>query len=115
MTDSVTVKHGITGVLLDPPYIAEHMDLNLYATPKTLVAEECRVWAIANGDNPLLRIALCGYDEHDLHMPAGWTRETWKAPKGYQRDTGNSRRESIWFSPHCLKPDGGLFGVSDEH
>src|SRR3990167_61026 len=70
------------------------------------VAHAVRDWAIAHGDDPRLRIALCGYDgEHA--MPATWTAHRWKAYGGYglQSDgTGreNARRETVWFSPHCL-------------
>lgn len=72
------------------------------------VAHEVREWAIANGDNPELRIALCGYDgEHK--MPDSWTEIAWKANGGYgnqanQETTGraNAGRERIWFSPYCL-------------
>jgi hypothetical protein len=69
------------------------------------VAHAVREWAIANGDNPKYRIALCGYDgEHA--MPDSWTELAWKANGGYEGQrkagrTGNSKRERIWFSPHC--------------
>lgn len=58
--------------------------------------------------NPLLRIALCGYEgEHD--MPESWECVEWKARGGYgSQGTGtgrdNASRERIYFSPHCLKP-----------
>lgn len=105
--DSVTTKHGITGVLLDPPYSHDVRDSKLYANDND-VAPDVRRWAIANGDNPLMRIALCGYaEEHD--MPDGWTPYRWKTPGGYgsQGDgTGrdNADKETIWFSPHCIQP-----------
>jgi len=36
----------------------------------------------ANGDNPLLRIALCGYEgEHE--MPADWAIHSWSAGEGF--------------------------------
>jgi len=103
---SVTFKHGITGVFLDPPYSAEaERDGNLYAEEDLTVAHAVREWAIANGSNPKLRIALCGYDgEHA--MPDEWRVEFWKANGGYaNRGNGknqNKHRECIWFSPHCL-------------
>jgi hypothetical protein len=103
---SVTFKHGLTGVFLDPPYAdtAERAS-NLYRVDSEDVAHAVRVWAIANGDNPLLRIALCGYEgEHD--MPASWAVHQWSAGAGFggQADerTGNGTRERIWFSPQCL-------------
>jgi len=104
---SVTFKHGLTGVFLDPPYAdtAERQD-NIYATDSNDVAHEVRKWAIANGDNPQMRIAICGYEgEHD--MPDSWECVAWKGRGGYgSQGNGsgreNSERERIWFSPYCL-------------
>lgn len=109
---SPTYKLGLTGVFLDPPYsdLADR-DSDLYATDSLTVAHDCRTWAMENGDNPLLRIALCGYTgEHDENMlSGGWTPFYWKANGGYaNRGNGkgkeNAKKEVIWFSPHCLKP-----------
>jgi hypothetical protein len=104
---SPTVKHGTTGVLLDPPY-ADEADRteDLYASDSGDVAHAVREWAEVNGTNPQLRIALCGYDgEHQL---PGWECVEWKARGGYGsqgegRGRENAARERIWFSPHCLK------------
>jgi DNA adenine methylase len=101
---SVTEKHGLTAVLLDPPYSASEHDLD-YSASSGDVAAEVRAWALLNGANASLRIALCGYDgEHD--MP-GWTSVEWKNRGGYGsqadgRGRDNAERERIWFSPHCL-------------
>ena len=63
-----------------------------------------RAWALEHGDDPKLRIALCGYDgEHD--MPQSWDCVAWTAGGGYgrsQRGKSNRHRERIWFSPHRL-------------
>ena len=69
-----------------------------------------RQWAQDNGHDPLLRIALCGYgDEHDNLLEHGWTREEWRARRGYQSidedGTHTGHQERIWFSPHCLTPE----------
>ena len=111
---SPTVKLGITGVFLDPPYADEAGRQGaLYASDSLSVAHEVRRWAVENGDNPDLRIALCGYvGEHE--MPISWECLPWKARGGYgSQGTGagreNSGRERIWFSPHCL--DNSLFGA----
>ena len=101
---SVTFKHGITGVFLDPPYAdAADRVSDLYSVDSLTVAHDVRRWALENGDNPLLRIALCGYDgEHE--MP-GWDCVAWKALGGYGsqgENNENANRERIWFSPHCL-------------
>jgi hypothetical protein len=77
------------------------------------VAHEVREWAIANGDNPLLRIALCGYagEGHDELEALGWTVEGWNAGAGYggqkAEQTGNGKRERIWFSPACVQDETG--------
>jgi hypothetical protein len=107
-----TVKQGLTAVFLDPPYAdtADRCD-DLYSVDSASIAHDVRAWALAHGDDPDLRIALCGYEgEHT--MPDSWECLTWKARGGYgsQGDEdetegrANSHRERIWFSPHCLKP-----------
>lgn len=101
-----TFKNGLTAVFLDPPYdMAANKRAYCY-NHETDVSAAVREWALANGDNPLLRIALCGYEgEHE--MP-GWECMAWKTRGGYgnQRKAGdeiNRTKERIWFSPHCLK------------
>lgn len=111
---SPTFKHGITGVFLDPPYAdeADRQD-DLYAMDSGTVAHDVREWAIANGENPLLRVAICGYEgEHTL--PDSWDCVAWKARGGYGsqgdgRGRENSGRERIWFSKYCLQPQYNLF------
>jgi len=100
----VEIGTGLTGILLDPPYAGNEY---VYAEQSTGVAHEVREWALANGDNPQLRIALCGYREHK--MPDSWTTYRWKAVGGYGnqghgRGRENAELETIHFSPHCLKP-----------
>ena len=114
---SPTFKHGVTGVFLDPPYADEADRQNgLYATDSLTVAHAVREWAIENGDNRLMRIALCGYEgEHD--MPDTWECVAWKAHGGYGlqgegRGRTNAGRERVWFSPACLKMD--LFSAIGE-
>jgi len=103
--ESVTIRHGLTAVLLDPPYEdAEHAwD---YAGGGN-AARASRDWAIANGDNPLLRIAYCGYWTPDHGFPDTWSCFRWKTKGGYGsqgdgRGRENAARETIWFSPHCI-------------
>ena len=104
-----TVKQGLTGVLLDPPYGASagRQD-DLYAEDSGTVAEDVRLWAIAQGGDERLRIALCGYDGEHV-MPDTWTKVPWKARGGYGsqghgRGRENAGRETIWFSQHCRQP-----------
>ena len=108
-----TFKHGMTAVFLDPPYSAEAgRDGDLYATEDLTVAHDVRMWCEANGHNPLLRIALCGYEGegHDGLTDKGWSVVEWKAHGGYGSQGNiagreNSNRERIWFSPACIKPE----------
>lgn len=104
---SVTHKHGITAVFLDPPYAdtASRAE-KLYRIDCQKIAHEVREWAIEEGKNPLMRIALCGYeDEHQ--MPDSWECLHWKQNEGFasqaKERSHNNRRERIWFSPHCIK------------
>lgn len=102
--ETVTTKQGVTGVFLDPPYAQDLRD-DLYSVERS-VSDDVRQWAIENGDNAMLRIALCGYaDEHA--MPDSWTAVAWKAAGGYGsqgegRGRENAHKEMIWFSQHCL-------------
>jgi len=97
---------SLAAVFLDPPYSGKVRDTDIYANDDLDIAESVRAWAIAHGDDPRLRICLCGYDgEHA--MPGDWTCIASKAGHGYgsQRKGGykNAGRERLWFSPHCLK------------
>jgi hypothetical protein len=107
---------GTTGVFLDPPYAVEERS-DVYGEESRDVAHAVREWAIKNGDNPELRIALCGYDgEHS--MPGSWEEIRWKANGGFGNQANgatqgrvNAHRERIWFSPHCLRPQDNLFAL----
>ncbi len=89
-------------VFLDPPYDRELRNTHLYAEDELGLAARVREWALEHGDDPDLRIALCGYaGEHE--MPATWTEHAWKAARGYAgADNENREQERVWFSPHCL-------------
>jgi hypothetical protein len=96
---------GITAVLLDPPYDTGRRSADLYSVDVAGLADQVREWAIANGDNPRLRIALCGLEaEHE--MPEGWEAVGWKTGGGYGNQDGGdgaNRQETVWFSPHCAR------------
>ena len=100
----------MTAVFLDPPYDAGDTHDDVYGDLSRGVSGKVREWAIENGSNPLLRIALCGY-EGEHQMPADWECVAWKATGGYGNQSGNenSKRERIWFSPACIKPQAELF------
>ena len=112
--DSVTWRHGVCGVFLDPPYVEGAADYAVGGTGSG-IAHDVRAWAIEAGARPDMRIALCGYDEHEELAGAGWSAHRWKAAGGYgsQGDgagRANSAREVVWFSPHCVgAAQPGLF------
>lgn len=114
---AVTTCIGETAVFLDPPYTHSERDTTIYSVESDIAAE-VRAWAIENGDNPALKIALCGY-EGEHAMPDTWECVAWKANGGYGakgkgRGATNSHRERIWFSPYCFKPRNGLFSEVEE-
>ena len=108
------LNYGATvGVLLDPPYLGDVRTSDLYATDDHHIAEDVREWAVAHGDDPRLRIALCGYEpEHVDYMPSNWRMHAYSASKSYGSSAGggvndaNRALERIWFSPHCLSTEG---------
>lgn len=103
--DSVTWRHGVTGIVLDPPYGDDEHSVD-YSAGSGNIAADVAAWAFANGDHPKLRIVLCGYaGEHTA--PTGWRCVPWKARGGYGsqgdgRGRENAKRETLWLSPHCL-------------
>lgn len=119
--------NGPCGVFLDPPY-GDVGRVSLYGAHESLtVAEDVRRWCLENGDNPKFRIVYAGYDLEGAELEAaGWRVAEWfKAGflKGGMGNVGGSgahqqKRERLWFSPHCLRPDAtpkqrqtGLFSV----
>jgi hypothetical protein len=104
VADSVTVRHGLTGVFFDPPYFRGAMDYAVGGVGTNLAAD-VGAWCAANGDNPMLRIVICGHaGEHDALLAHGWDARKWAARTGYARTeeaVANSAGETIWCSPHC--------------
>lgn len=102
--DSVTTRHGLTAVFLDPPYTKGAMDYAVGGVGGAL-ANHVREWCAENGNNKRLRIVLCGHaEEHDGLIAHGWTTRTWTARKGYaltDRAVANSASETLWCSPNC--------------
>ena len=99
-------SHGLSGIFLDPPYGVEDRH-EVYAHDSRDIAKEVFEWAISNQDDPLLRIAVCGYEgEHEF--PPTWEVLRWVAhgfvgKRGSQGRT-NRTRERIWYSPNCIPP-----------
>jgi hypothetical protein len=112
VTPSVTHRHGLTGVLLDPPYGEGEQEYSAGGNGDTVLAQAVWQWAVENGNNPLLRVAVCSYED-GRELPPGWFAVPWKANKGYQltnKAKENPHREIIYFSPHCLHKHFGVNG-----
>lgn len=119
VSDSVTTRHGLTSVFLDPPYGDEVEQTRVYAADSGTVSDDVRAWCLENGNDENLRIALCGYEGegHDALLDYGWTAHAWKTAGGYGGGRGgvgdeNRSKERIYFSPACIDlsvPD--LFSV----
>jgi len=95
---------SVCGVFLDPPYVDGAAG---YAVDTGAVTHDVTAWAIEHGNDPRLRIAVCGYDEHGALEAQGWSAHRWKTKGGFgsQGDgmgRDNQHREVVWFSPHCL-------------
>jgi hypothetical protein len=118
VTDSVTVRHGTTGVLLDPPYTdGFDAEQGCYSAGGGAdVWRDAAQWAAEAGEDRRLRIVLCGY-EGAWTPPADWRTVPWKARKGYAGQgagtNDNRHRERLWLSPGCLDGEAvkpALFG-----
>jgi hypothetical protein len=81
---------------------------SIYAEESLSVGHDVADWAFKNGDNPKLRIALCGY-EGEYAVPQGWSVHCWSTSGGHAKASSkameNRHKERIWFSPHCLKTE----------
>jgi site-specific DNA-adenine methylase len=108
---TITFNQRTAAIFFDPPYATEKRH-DTYHNESYTVAHDVREWCKENGDNPLLRIALCGYEgEHENLELYGWKVLKWKATGGYGNNgqtTGrnNAKKERVWFSPHCLNDVG---------
>ena len=115
--DSVTTRHGLTAVFLDPPYTKGEMDYSAGGVGGPL-ADEVRAWCIGAGQNKALRIVLCGHKgEHDELLAHGWHVRSWTARKGYaltEEAVQNSADETLWCSPHCVEPINKQASLFDE-
>lgn len=89
-------------IVLDPPYDPDRRTKSIYREDAAEVAGRARTWAIENGDDRELRIALCGYA--GMEMPASWTEHRWTGSRGYASESNDNRElETIWFSPGCVQ------------
>jgi hypothetical protein len=104
VNDSVTTRHGITALFLDPPYSKGKMDYAVGGVGTDLPMQ-VQAWCAENGRDSGLRIVLCGHaGEHDALLSDGWHLRTWTARGGYaQTDDAkqNAKDETLWCSPAC--------------
>ncbi len=122
VTPAVTVSHGLTGIIWDPPYSMSLRAGRIYdgedapGTPHEdtvaqRAARRARELEEAHGAN--LRQVFAGYEgEHDF---PGWRCIPWKTGGGYGnqahgRGRENSERERLWLSPNCLSKPQPLQG-----
>ena len=114
-TPAVTVSHGLTGIIWDPPYsrgiraarIYDNEDAKDMAHAETVAqraATNARELEAEHGR--LLRQVFCGYEgEHDF---PGWTCVPWVARGGYGlqahgKGRENREKERLWLSPGCIR------------
>ena len=99
------------GVFIDKPYLPSMRTRKLYAKDEPHISQQVFEWALEHGDDPDLRIAVCGYEgEHDF--PSSWRKHAWVGARGYaSEDNDNRKKERVWFSPHCLKPARSLLDL----
>ena len=115
-----------TAIFLDPPYEQtsdQKYNLTYSAnhatgTSQTTVSQETVQWCIENGEQPNLRIILCGYDGTSANQLEnhGWTVHAWKANgehanrnKNPDKTAKNNTRERFWASPGCTTATQTLF------
>jgi len=111
---------GVTGVFLDPPY-AESTGryMGIYAEDCGVIAHQVREWCKRWGSDPLVRIALCGWNEEHAELESlGWDVVAWKSQGGYantggvREDDSHRRNERIWFSPACVAEPSLFSGLN---
>lgn len=119
-SESTTTRLGVTAVFLDPPYPKKRKcgkasrAGNLYSTDgeghKTpeQIRDEVLAYCLERGPDPMMRLAVCGYDTDGYSVLAeehGWSEVAWKAGGGYgnrsEEGKKNAGRERVWFSKFC--------------
>lgn len=110
LTKATMFNYGkSTGVFLDPPY-GVGVGVS-YEDQTGTVAHEVWNWAVANGNDPRLRIVVAGYEDGRV-LPEGWTAIERVEDGGYGKRQSkgknqNHKLERLWLSPYCLRPDLG--------
>ena len=101
-------KLGAVGIFFDPPYGVEDRDTTVYHHDSTSVAKDVLAWVKERGQKPTYRIVLAGYNEYEDLADFGWNSKSWIARGGYANmwngnGKENRKRETLWFSPHCIE------------
>ena len=119
--------NGDVGVFLDPPYGEGSMDYAGGGNTSGDIAADVWAWACDSWRPPgasraEVRICVAGYEDGRT-VPDGWVTVEWDANvsargAGYGNHgasgeaKANARRERLWFSPNCLRPDVGQMGLA---
>ena len=96
------------GMFFDPPYATKDRSKCYHHDDNSIPAKVLE-YAKKRGDDPKFRIVLAGYGEYeDLVENHGWSKQGWKANGGYGNQTKsgtneNRFKETLYFSPHCIK------------
>jgi len=106
---------GVCGMFFDPPYAVEDRDKNIYHNDSITVGKDVEKWCLSRGNDPKMRIVVAGYkEEYKNLVDAGWKTQSWSAQGGYSNlaDSSsdaigktNRHRETLFFSPHCVKTE----------
>lgn len=105
LSPAVTVGNGITGIVLDPPYTTGEHAVTYAADAHQAkgrdIADEVRHFAIQNGKEPGVKVALCGYESDKHPMPEDWYVQDWIALGGFS-STAKVERKAIEFDPKTV-------------
>ena len=104
VTDSLIQRKQPTAIFLDPPYTLEHTKCHpRFYVSYDDVAGEVAKWAIERGDDPSLRVAVCGV-EGEHKFPGDWGVLEWSSNGGFGNMFNSAQQrhdERVWFSPGC--------------
>ena len=107
---TVTYRHGLTGLFLDPPYSLEkNKQTNVYGelSKQGNLNADLTKFLLENQNIDGFRIAICGLEgEYDLPKKY-WDCVEWMGNSGYADKTKNKNREKerIWFNKQCINPN----------
>ena len=107
---TVTYRHGLTGLFLDPPYSLEkNKQTNVYGelSKQGNLNADLTKFLLENQNIDGLRVAICGLEgEYDLPKKY-WDCVEWMGNSGYADKTKNKNREKerIWFNKQCINPN----------